>query len=408
MMSIGASWTAFLACPKLSLTSLNSLIMRFLFQLGLKTWMAAALVIVQVFAANAQSSQVTLSLTNPVLVSPTELHFDVEIRNSGNSSLKLNGANIHTKYSPEENVPTTPTKPSYELVAVGPHFSGMSFLPVLAWEPGNKVQHRQIQKPAGSIALAPIIPTTSTKFFTARLITSAPMKDIDVLFHESTHPSISISVFIDGGTMAKTINVAGTPYGNVILDAPLKFRHQPVELTEFDALESGYANLVQWTTATERNSQYHIVERSADGKGDWVEIGKRKAAGTTQAKQAYSLEDAHPLPESNYRLKMVTQEGKAEYSEIVKVERLAYDFNVLKVFPIPTNDKAILQVSLPSFSNLTLSVTDVNGRLIQFSDMELEKGISEIQIDLTPFAAGTYFVKLDNGKEQLSAQVVKQ
>ena len=80
----------------------------------------------------------------------------------------------------------------------------------------------------------------------------------------------------------------------------------------------------------------------------------------------------------------------------------------VKVYPIPTDDKVFLQLSLSTFSNLTISVTDVNGRLLQFTDMELEKGTSDIPVDLTKFAPGTYFVKIDNGSVLLTEQVVKQ
>ncbi|MBK8564248.1 MAG: T9SS type A sorting domain-containing protein [Saprospiraceae bacterium] len=383
--------------------------MKSLYQIRWKAVMATILAVACFCLAGAQTTgQVTLSFANPVVVSPTELLFDVEIRNSGTSTLQLNAANIHTKYFPNDNVPNAPSKPVFELVEFGPHFAGMSFLPILAWDAGNGVQNRQTQKPVGSIGASPIIPTTATKFYRCRLTTSGTMKNIDVLFQDGTHPSISMSVFINGVNVARTINVAGTPFGNVVLESPLNFRFQPIELAEVKASEEGAVNLIQWTTASERNSQYHIVERSADGIDNWVEIGRRQAAGSSQTKQAYRLEDLHPLPVSHYRLKMLGQDGRFEHSEVVKVERKSVEFGVVKVYPIPTDDKVFLQLSLSTFSNLTISVTDVNGRLLQFTDMELEKGTSDIPVDLTKFAPGTYFVKIDNGSVLLTEQVVKQ
>jgi hypothetical protein len=92
----------------------------------------------------------------------------------------------------------------------------------------------------------------------------------------------------------------------------------------------------------------------------------------------------------------------------VNADQGAGDFRVVNVFPVPTDDMVTLQVNLPQFANLTVSVTDLNGRLLQVSDMELLQGLSDVQVDLSSFAAGTYFVKIDNGVTQLTQQIVKQ
>ncbi|MBK8564616.1 MAG: T9SS type A sorting domain-containing protein [Saprospiraceae bacterium] len=150
------------------------------------------------------------------------------------------------------------------------------------------------------------------------MTTPFPQDNLALIFHDGTHPSISLSVFMDGDPTPRTINVAGTQFGNVVLGGAASFGLSPVESTR------------------------------------------------------------------------------------------AGRFGVLSVFPTPTDGKVTLQVNLPQFASLTVSVTDVNGRLLQVSDMELGQGLNEVQVDLTRFAAGTYFVKLDNGETQLTEQIVKQ
>jgi len=210
-----------------------------------------------------------------------------------------------------------------------------------------------------------------------------------------THTALNNNITVSGGLPA-----SAPP---MVFSSPL-----PVELAEFKAAPRNTANHITWTTESELNSQYHIVERSADGADNWKEIGRKLAAGTTQAKQQYYLDDERPLPLSYYRLKMVDFDGQYEYSKVVSVERRSSDFGVVNMYPMPTSDKVTLQVNLPELTNLTVSVTDVNGRLLQFSDMEVEKGLSDVQVDLTQHAAGTYFIKLDNGSTQLTEQIVKQ
>ncbi|MBK8564619.1 MAG: T9SS type A sorting domain-containing protein [Saprospiraceae bacterium] len=394
--------------------------MKIQYQLNLKALIASMLVVVCFNLVGAQTATVTLSFSNPAIISPTEIEFDVDIKWTGGTatSVELNAANVHAKYSPAANVPTVPAVPVYSLVEQGPHFTGMTFPPALVWNSANGVHLRSTQTPTGSRATAPdLVLGVTYKLFRAKLTTSAPMTDINVLFNAPpTTPSISMSLYINPPPppipptpdAARTINVTGTAFGQVTLGPQIPFTFLPVELSEVEAHEAGTNNLIQWKTESELNSQYHIVERSADGMDNWTEIGRKLAAGTTQVKQAYSLQDERPLPMSYYRLKLLDFDGKFEYSKVVSVQRRSGDFGVVNVFPMPTSDKVTLQVSLPEFSNLTVSVTDVNGRLLQFSDMEVEKGLSDVQVDLTSFAAGTYFVKIDNGVTQLTQQIVKQ
>ncbi|MCC6722990.1 MAG: T9SS type A sorting domain-containing protein [Saprospiraceae bacterium] len=182
----------------------------------------------------------------------------------------------------------------------------------------------------------------------------------------------------------------------------------PVELTEFAASPKANTNHITWRTETELNSQYHIVERSSNGIDNWTEIGRKLAAGTTQVKQHYELEDERPLPMSYYRLKMVDFDGKFEYSKVVNVERKSDGFSVVNVFPTPADTKVTLKVNVPEASNLTVSVSDINGRVLQIKDMEISKGQNDLVVDVANFAAGTYFVKIDNGIEILTERIIKQ
>jgi len=269
--------------------------------------------------ASAQTGQVTLSFSNAVMVSPTEVQFDVMMSNTGPSNLQLNGANIHAIIN--KNASDALMNPVYELVEVGPHFAGMKSSPVLEWSQVNEVNLRGTQMPHGEVGSAPTIPKDPTMFFRAKLSVSAPVGNLELLFHEAKLPSISLSVFMNGEPTPRTFNVAGTQYGNVVL--------------------GGKAN--------------------------------------------FALSSVEPFGIEN-----------------------TGNFKVANIFPMPTSGKVTLQVNLPEFSNLTISVTDVNGRLVQYADLAVEKGQNDVQVDLTQHAAGTYFIKLDNGVTQLTEQVVKQ
>ena len=168
------------------------------------------------------------------------------------------------------------------------------------------------------------------------------------------------------------------------------------------------SNYITWSTASERNSQWHIVERSKDGTSDWQEVGRLQAKGNSDTVQRYGLEDINPLALSYYRLKAVDFDGQFEYSKVVSVKRDAEGFAVTNVFPVPTEKDVTLQVSLPEATSLGITVTDLVGRTVEVRSMDALKGVNDLVLDVSKYAPGTYFVVIDNGVVKLTERIVKQ
>ncbi|NVO83522.1 T9SS type A sorting domain-containing protein [Hymenobacter terrestris] len=112
----------------------------------------------------------------------------------------------------------------------------------------------------------------------------------------------------------------GFPVDIVRPAAPL-----PVQLTAFGARASGLAVDVSWETATEVNSHYFEVERSAQAGRGFVAVGRQQAAGNSAGNQAYTFTDAAaaqlPAGLLYYRLRQVDLDGTETYSAVVTVTR---------------------------------------------------------------------------------------
>lgn len=77
---------------------------------------------------------------------------------------------------------------------------------------------------------------------------------------------------------------------------------------------------IDWSTASEINSDYFLVERSSDLK-TFTPIGKIAAAGQSQSLRHYQFIDKSPLPNINYyRLRAIDLDGTTELSRTVSVE----------------------------------------------------------------------------------------
>jgi len=93
----------------------------------------------------------------------------------------------------------------------------------------------------------------------------------------------------------------------------------PVALLNFNAYLDNDVVQTYWSTASEQNTQFHVVERSAKGEY-FTEVGKANAAGFSNHTLNYQLADAQPLQgTSYYRLKTIDFDGQTSYSNIVPV-----------------------------------------------------------------------------------------
>jgi hypothetical protein len=90
----------------------------------------------------------------------------------------------------------------------------------------------------------------------------------------------------------------------------------PVTLTSFTAQAQAQGVALAWHTASEQNSAYYAVERSATGQA-YTEIGRVAAAGTSTQAHSYAFYDPQPLGgTSYYRLRQVDMDNTFQYSPV--------------------------------------------------------------------------------------------
>ncbi len=160
----------------------------------------------------------------------------------------------------------------------------------------------------------------------------------------------------------------------------------PVELMAFNAIAKEREVLLDWSTASEAESDHFIVERSGDGI-DFRMIGSVQAAGYPTSLHLYQFIDPSPAIGTNhYRLQQVDLSGDRRTSEVRVVEMKG---EALFVQPNPVEDVALIGTRAGRFAKLQLF--DMYGRLL------LEQGIgaaTPIMLDLRSVPAGSYVVHL--------------
>jgi trimeric autotransporter adhesin len=175
----------------------------------------------------------------------------------------------------------------------------------------------------------------------------------------------------------------------------------PVKLATFTVNKNKEDVQVSWQTASEQNSNHFEVERSVDGNS-FVKVGSVKAAGNSNSPIRYALNDANAfnLAKSDvlyYRLKMIDNDGKFEYSRIVAVSRSVIAKNeVTDVFPNPFSTQLNIGVSAVANNTATVEIKDITGKTVYTGKYDVLAGNNVLTIgNLSLLHTGFYFVSVE-------------
>jgi hypothetical protein len=180
-----------------------------------------------------------------------------------------------------------------------------------------------------------------------------------------------------------------------------------VELKKITAYANGKINRVEWSTVSEKNMKDYIVERSADGINAWETVSKQSANNKDDSK--YSVEDASVSALTFYRVKSVELNGKEGMSKIVSVKRETKGkLNISKAYPNPTVEAVQIDFEVTSNSNVTVTMTDVLGRVVSNKQVQAVEGLNRLDVNLNSVAKGIYILTLQEGNNIVTQRIVKQ
>jgi hypothetical protein len=171
----------------------------------------------------------------------------------------------------------------------------------------------------------------------------------------------------------------------------------PIELKSFTGKTLDISNMLYWTTASEKNLQWHVIERSANGFDGWTTVGEKASQGDAATDQQYSIEDRSPLAKGFYRLRSVDLDGREQTSGVIALIRKGDQAGIVSVFPNPATDVLNVQLSASEEGTVTVQIVDFTGRLVKQQFANVQKGINAISIELSQLSAGTYTVNMING-----------
>ena len=176
------------------------------------------------------------------------------------------------------------------------------------------------------------------------------------------------------------------------------FSPLPIQLTTFAAKADHHDILLNWKTATERNSHLFAIERSADAN-HWHEIGAVAAKGYSDNSEAYSFVDANPYASINYyRLRKIDRDGQFQYSAVASA--IVQKAHSLHLYPNPVTAQLTVELGIAEkgTQEATFGIYNIQGVLARQWAQTLEVGNNRVNKDLSDLAAGIYILRITDAQ----------
>ena len=178
----------------------------------------------------------------------------------------------------------------------------------------------------------------------------------------------------------------------------------PVTLSSFVVQAAGLGATIRWTTATELDNAYFVVERSYDAVA-FSPVSQVAGKGNTSTGYAYQATDPGVAQQPNYtvyyRLRQVDTDGTITYSP-VRVLRFAENLVDAQLAPNPTSGTITLQLPVTGTQCLIYTTT---GRLLQ---TQYTNDTTPV-LDVSSLPAGLYMLQLQfDGGSMSTHRFIKQ
>jgi hypothetical protein len=182
----------------------------------------------------------------------------------------------------------------------------------------------------------------------------------------------------------------------------------PVELSSFGASRENTQVHVAWRTASERNAQRFLVQRSADGHA-FATVGEVAAVGSSTSRQYNFLDASATARQAGYyRLNLVDNDGTTAFGPVAYVAASLL-LPQVRVAPNPTAAANGLQVTVQGCQDqlLRLQLLDDLGRVVLAQSLRPVSAQQQVVMPLPAGQrAGVYVLQVIGAAQPLRTRVL--
>jgi len=185
----------------------------------------------------------------------------------------------------------------------------------------------------------------------------------------------------------------------------------PIELLSFKGVCLDDEVNIKWTTASEINNDYFILERSHDNMQNFVEIAKMQGQGFSNTTKTYTFTDEKLTNGDNYyRLTQVDFDGTSESFHPIHIncDDMIDDEPRLIVYPNPFTSDVNVYVENIEDKQIMLELHDDIGKVIYREKHEIPGKSAVFPIKLDGLSNGVYYLKSYSDNCLFNDKIIKQ
>lgn len=175
------------------------------------------------------------------------------------------------------------------------------------------------------------------------------------------------------------------------------------ELIQFSAsCTDANSVMIKWSTASEQNCAQYILKKSTDGNL-WETIGNRSCSSNSNSLKNYEFEEnTRNNGLTYYQLAEIDHNGIETALKTISISCSNNEMMEAIVYPNPASNEFSLEVnSSKELDNVTVSLLDIQGKLITQTMIQFENGTTVVPFEGLNLDAGSYFLHLEGVENQL-------
>lgn len=180
----------------------------------------------------------------------------------------------------------------------------------------------------------------------------------------------------------------------------------PIELTDFSAICISNGIQINWSTSSENENDYFLIESSTNGV-DWKTTAKVKGNGTSNSKQKYiHIDYVKSSGIRYYKLSQVDFNQTITSFKMIDIDCMSPSKDEMILFPNPsiTELNVLVNVSKPA-PNCTIKFINTFGQIVFENVINLEEGTNSFTypIDFNP---GSYTIVFSSENTVIPSQKI--
>ena len=175
----------------------------------------------------------------------------------------------------------------------------------------------------------------------------------------------------------------------VNIDTPL-----PTELISFSVKCENDYPILSWSTASEHNSAFFVIEKSKDGN-EWEDVAEIISVGNSTELTKYQFEDLESARfEGYYRLVQLDNDGTEKVYDPIHASCYEMD-EMITVYPNPTAGDFNVELNATKNGTARITLVNANNEVLQSETIDVSNGINQVHIAGDGLSLGMYFLRID-------------